>query len=344
MVKSSSLNEECNNNPSAPITPPPNASAGSTSPEECTPSPIPPVPPQPPVVVQNRKISNNSRCEASDEGAAMKSEVTKGAHISPAALRGVKPNDCKHVSPQEIVDSAIKRFINFNQEYRCHSKEVFNHSTQPQLQEGPQCGLVALSMASRLFGKDKHISPSFLMNEAKKQEFTKQGEMFSCANLLSLCYEHVTEEVELCSIDRLNDPKDICQDFITNHIYLFPYDCDFSHGPCLAEGRKAHWALITGFVMLSHSGYDPDKAFWIRPEEFDPEQLRWKRIKLFGRQSKSLVQGIWEIDELIASNKNLKIVDDKRDPKDYIIPPEGIESGLANQFIKIKIRNSETLE
>ena len=40
-------------------------------------------------------------------------------------------------------------------------------------QEGPQCGLVALSMASRLFGKDKHISPSFLMEEARKQEFTK---------------------------------------------------------------------------------------------------------------------------------------------------------------------------
>ena len=81
MVKSNSLNEECKT--STPQSP------GSTSPdEECTPSPIPPVPPQPPVVVQNRKVSNNNSCrEASEEGTAMRSEGNKGAHISPAALR-----------------------------------------------------------------------------------------------------------------------------------------------------------------------------------------------------------------------------------------------------------------
>ena len=31
---------------------------------------------------------------------------------------------------------------------------------------------------------------------------------------------------------------------------LVPYDCAHNHHPAVLGGRKAHWALITGFVLV----------------------------------------------------------------------------------------------
>ena len=27
----------------------------------------------------------------------------------------------------------------------------------------------------------------------------------------------------------------MCQDFLIGHIFIVPYDCDFSHAPCLGK-------------------------------------------------------------------------------------------------------------
>lgn len=36
---------------------------------------------------------------------------------------------------------------------------------------------------------------------------------------------------------------------------LFPYDADANHGPCLKNGRKAHWALIKGKQESTNKRY-----------------------------------------------------------------------------------------
>ena len=55
-----------------------------------------------------------------------------------------------------------------------------------------------------------------------------------------------------------------------------------------AEGRKAHWALITGFILLSHG---EENLTFIEDEQISLHSLENKEIKLYGRQSKSLVLG-----------------------------------------------------
>ena len=69
---------------------------------------------------------------------------------------------------------------------------------------------------------------------------------------------------------------------ITYLWFLCKY-CYFS-----AEGRKAHWALITGFILLSHG---EENLTFIQDEQISLHNLEHKEIKLFGRQSKSLVLG-----------------------------------------------------
>lgn len=55
------------------------------------------------------------------------------------------------------------------------------------LQEGPTCGLAALSMLG--LGEP---SPAQLLRDAKEQLFTSNGEMFSAANLLELARQRRT--------------------------------------------------------------------------------------------------------------------------------------------------------
>jgi len=264
--------------------------------------------------------------------------VGSNKKLSPAALKGLNPNETVTLAPEEMVEAALKRFTNFNQEYRSCRKEVFNHPVQPQLQEGPQCGLVAVSMASQLVIQSQPTNTDKIFEYAKEREYTKQGEMFSASNLLDLCRNFVTLDSWLCDVDSLSNTSQICADLLSGHIFIVPYDCDFSHGPCLENGKKAHWALITGFVVLSHQSEYCDNIQWLSEQNCDTDSLSNKKVYLFGRQSKSLVLGVWDCEELVASNKNLKIVDDKRNSDDYIIPEGGLEAGLSNQIIKLKIK------
>jgi len=308
-----------------------------TNPNSAGPPPPPPAPPMIPTGPPQPPPIPGSLNKAVLKNTPGSKTAYKSATISPAALKGLKSNEVFEISSEEMVQTAIKRFINFNQEYGSCKKEVTNHPSQPQLQDGPQCGLVALSMASKLFPTEYHVTPNQLFEHAKEKGFTKLGEMFSARNMLEMCDTFLPGSSILCQVDCLNATFQMCQDFLDGNMYLVPYDCDFSHAPCLAAGKKAHWALITGFILLSYGNTVENGFTFIKEKKISPEYLENKQVKLFGRQSKSLVLGIWNIDELITSNKNLTTMDDKRNPDDYIIPAEGIEASLANQIIKIKI-------
>ena len=59
----------------------------------------------------------------------------------------------------------------------------------------------------------------------------------------------------------------------------------------LAAGKKAHWALITGFILLSYGDIVENGFTFIEESKISPKYLENKQVKLFGRQSKSLVLG-----------------------------------------------------
>ena len=85
-------------------------------------------------------------------------------------------------SPLCQVSEAVSRWVKFCPEHREENFLCYNIPTVPRLQEGPQCGLVALAMA----GHDTDLEE--VVMEAKQRGYTKQGEMFSVvrASILSL--------------------------------------------------------------------------------------------------------------------------------------------------------------
>lgn len=211
------------------------------------------------------------------------------------------------------------------------------------LQEGPQCGLVALCMAARLIQPGTTIEPDQIYQTAKERGYTQLGEMFSVKNLCELSQSLTGAPCQVIESEAMRDGLQVCHWLLQGNVFLVPYDCDFNHGPCLAEGRKAHWGLVTGFLVLSNeepSGADPHfRSVTLDNCESVLASFATKKLLLLGRQSKSLVLGAWDLDELIASNKNLKSFDPKRNKEDYVIPAEGVNEGLANKLIRISTKN-----
>jgi len=353
--------------PSFTTRPPPPPPLPSTSSINPAPPPnVAPPPPPPPSTTSNPPPPPHT--------------MTTSAKISPAALRGLKTDQFKEISSEEMIKESLTRLKKFSPEFQKAKLQVFNRPSQPLLQEGPQCGLVALCMATRMLIKDSNISTREIFKMATEKGYTKQGEMFSAANLADLAHSVLGRDsrVSLENIDILGDDSQVCADLLAGDVLLVPYDCDFNHGPCLAEGRKAHWALLTGFVLVSNeespdylvsneespenfvSNEDfpenlvsnEDFADYLVSDEESPDNLvqvsshhkitgiENKKLLLFGRQSKSLVLGAWDKELLISSNKNLKIVDAKRSTDEYIIPAGGLEEGLASKIIRISAARS----
>ena len=72
--------------------------------------------------------------------------------------------------------------------------------------------------------------------------------------------------------------------------------------------------------------------FW-QDEVPDPSELIGE-VMLLARQSKSLVLGLWDREELVQSCLNLKAINPKRGEEcKYVIPEGGIEAGLAGKMV-----------
>ena len=70
------------------------------------------------------------------------------------ASRGVDNTRRPPVSPEQLMAECVQRLLNFQPELAGRELAYLNEATSPQLQQGPQCGLVALAMAAA------HILPS----------------------------------------------------------------------------------------------------------------------------------------------------------------------------------------
>ncbi|XP_013411107.1 UPF0692 protein C19orf54 homolog [Lingula anatina] len=217
------------------------------------------------------------------------------------------------------------------------------------LQEGPMCGLCALSMATEMTGKK--VDVDLIFSTAKDRQFTKQGEMFSAADMMSLAEEITQEKCVL--LDKSLQTCIVVSHLIKGNPVLVPYDSDCNHEPCLKEGRKAHWAVLTGvlFVMSDHQSSVQDQNYeqddrlnYLYHSKGDYSDLSLEQLSnlnsncdiyFFAKQGKSKHLQCWNSEDLRASNCNLTKIDPERDNEHYIRPEGGLEEGLKNKVVII---------
>ncbi|XP_072930172.1 actin maturation protease [Epargyreus clarus] len=202
----------------------------------------------------------------------------------------------------------------------------FNYTNfESILQVGPTCGLVALSMFLR-----GEVSPDKLLNISKLEGYSHNGEMLSCKNMLKLA-EKAINLVELenvtCTLKRGGLYKmEIIQELLDGAVLLVPYDADCNHYPCEKHGHTAHWALVSGVIMVDDPGED--------------YASKKNNVYVLCRHGKSRFLSSWLLEDLDRSNRNLWEFSPKKkeDGLLYVIPEDGIggENGLRDQFLLFK--------
>lgn len=232
-----------------------------------------------------------------------------------------------------------------------------NRGVSPVIQNGPMCGLVALTMASTMLGGfpkgEDEAHPETLFQLARQHGTSKNGEIFAVEFLRDIAEDQLHCQagvVELASLDILDT-------VLLGKGLLVPYDADKDHTPCLERGHKAHWCLVVGIaVVLSdveRTNYSdildcckPNLSlpghFVIR-EDRRTSFLVHKQLLgslahyyVFARHGKSSHLGLWKFSDLLESNKNLVEIDPKRTrPGEYIIPEGGIKEGLCGKALLI---------
>lgn len=237
---------------------------------------------------------------------------------------------------------AVARLVRFRPELAGRGAVCLAWPSLPHLQEGPQCGLVALATAA---GR----SVAEVQRLAVERGHTRQGEMFSAAGMAELATELLGRPALVQNTAALlSSPVDLQRSLAAGHRLLLPYDCAPGHGPALLGGRKAHWALLAGLAVLPATRaelpaglqcWQSEEGVVVVPPDTPPHQLAGLldrvgvEVLVVGRQSKSLVLGLWDRQELIDSNNNLKTLGCERQEDQYVIPSGGLEAGLASQIV-----------
>ena len=146
-------------------------------------------------------------------------------------------------------------------------------STPWQQQAGPSCGLVTVSMVAKAINSHSEISkPAMdikpcacsgplsedssseegsqsLLQAASQLGISKDGEVFCAYNLAYLAHKahHFAMEVQTTGPETVSG---ILSSLATGKPCIIPYDRSVAnHQPALAEGTRAHWAIITGLVI-----------------------------------------------------------------------------------------------
>uniref|UniRef100_A0A1A8FWD5 Actin maturation protease n=1 Tax=Nothobranchius korthausae TaxID=1143690 RepID=A0A1A8FWD5_9TELE len=216
------------------------------------------------------------------------------------------------------------------------------------IQDGPQCGLVALWMATHLLQLQQAINMETVVQTAMRRGYTAQGEMFSASNLALLA-----EEVCGCKAELLSGGLSGCNGAaIFKHLWagqpvLIPYDNDLNHEPCQRSGHRAHWAVASGVLMgldqgsvnTEHTHSDPTLP-WLHlaaetPDSCPIDSTTVREVYILAKQGKSLRYRLWSLDSIAQSNQQLKALDPQRveDGTRYVVPEGGLEAGLAGQAV-----------
>jgi len=234
-----------------------------------------------------------------------------------------------------------------------------NVSVNSLIQNGPQCGIVALCMALNFLKIECTIND--LMDKARHLNFTKNGEIFEVNFLYELAKLGTNAQI----VDLKRD-VDFFEELLKAKLILIPYDCDRNYEPCNKKGIKAHWALITGFLLpidyeksvaetfidfnnrpkLSHrfekkstglNFVDSIKEEQIEAMKNDFEENEEFRnlIYVICRQGKSKNLGVWSLGKLLESNRQLKEINTtKCDPDNFVLPSDGdLSKTLSGRFL-----------
>ncbi|CAO4361107.1 unnamed protein product [Caenorhabditis nigoni] len=206
----------------------------------------------------------------------------------------------------------------------CGGRVCLNTSKiTPQQQNGPTCGLVALSMCLEHFGVK--ISAETILEKAKSMDFTKQGEMYSADYLADLTNHFLPKSARAREMPNAKEFTDAIGE--GKHI-LVAYDCGPNFQPVYVKGHSAHWLLACGFVEKKE-----DNGFVeTRESVADPSE-----IAIIGYQGKSKNLNVFPFNDIIASNAQLFEAGSKRDPNEYIIPDPSDLSEIRNRVIEIGI-------
>uniref|UniRef100_A0A3B1J187 Actin maturation protease n=1 Tax=Astyanax mexicanus TaxID=7994 RepID=A0A3B1J187_ASTMX len=215
------------------------------------------------------------------------------------------------------------------------------------IQDGPKCGLVALWMATHLLRPTDAISVEKVIQTALEKGYTAQGEMFSAGDMALLAGEVCGCRVQRLSGGMTGDNSAlILKHLMEGQPVLIPYDEDFNHEPCLRRGHKAHWAvasgvlfgLVQGSISSSHCPADTTLP-WLHLSE-GSAAADWPpnavvEVYILAKQGKSLRYQLWKLETVAQSNAQLKEMEPQRasDGTHYVLPPGGVEEGLAGQVV-----------
>ncbi|XP_071352542.1 actin maturation protease [Trachinotus anak] len=224
------------------------------------------------------------------------------------------------------------------------------------IQDGPQCGLVALWMAAHLRQPQLSIDMETVVQTALSRGYTAQGEMFSANNMALLAEEVCGCKAELLSGGLSgNNAAAIITHLWGRQPVLIPYDEDYNHEPCQRSGHRAHWAVASGVLLGLDQGsvrenhHQPDPSL---PWLYLPSGTRFpcpvnstglREVHILAKQGKSLRYQLWSLDSVAQSNEQLRLMDPQRanDGAQYVVPQGGVEAGLAGQAVLLHTRTQE---
>ncbi|XP_074661064.1 actin maturation protease-like [Tubulanus polymorphus] len=226
------------------------------------------------------------------------------------------------------------------------------------LQDGPMCGLVALQLAAECLKVE--INAKELLKVAQNEGWSKQGEIFNAKHISLL-----VEKCLKCNAELITGGLDVNQEKISQHLMnglpvLIPYDSDGNHEPCFKKGHKAHWAVLTGMVLVFNKSdysaasihelhYHQDEmlpnvfhAEISKDMNYDEKRfalMDYKRsdIYVYAKHGKSKYLDLWNYEQLAASNNNLVEVSGEilQDRDNFVIPIDGVISGLMGRSVLI---------
>ncbi|GMT11077.1 hypothetical protein PFISCL1PPCAC_2374, partial [Pristionchus fissidentatus] len=196
----------------------------------------------------------------------------------------------------------------------------------PLSQNGPQCGLVALTMGLRYLTGEE-ITVADLFNRAVQSEFTKQGEMFEASDLLNLSSH---PSIVSTLLTPLPSPSTVVQSIIDRSLILIPYDCDRNHEPAMRKGVAAHWAIIVGVLVVGTE--DGDISSFPEDHQSIISDLPPERLFVLAYHGKSKHLGVWSYADLVASNLQMTQLGDGRREEDFIVKDASL-GGLRDKAV-----------
>uniref|UniRef100_A0A915AMT2 Actin maturation protease n=1 Tax=Parascaris univalens TaxID=6257 RepID=A0A915AMT2_PARUN len=182
------------------------------------------------------------------------------------------------------------------------------------LQNGPQCGLVALQMAAASFGLPS-VDVQHIHRLAKERGFTNRGEMFSVDWLCELAL--LIWPTLRGTVEYMPTPERLTALLREQYAILVPYDCDKNNEPINRDGNAAHWCIVVGYLCPDRS---QSQLIWSVQEPISHDNMH-----VFCLHGKSRHLALWKYTNLVESNANLNEIGDKRmtDGEIYVLPADG---------------------